>query len=72
MFCVLEHRTFHQDLVLYVKINKHKPEVVVSAFNPNTREAEAGRPLNLWPAWSMKGVPGQPELYREILSQKAK
>jgi hypothetical protein len=44
--------------------------VVVHAFNPSTREAEAGGFLSLRPAWSTKGVPGQPGLYRETLSQK--
>ena len=24
----------------------------------------------MWPAWSTEAVPGQPELYREILSQR--
>jgi hypothetical protein len=44
--------------------------VVAHAFNPSTREAEAGGFLSLRPAWSTKGVPGQPGLYRETLSQK--
>jgi hypothetical protein len=43
--------------------------VVVHAFNPSTQEAEAGRFLSSWPAWSTKWVPGQPGLYRETLSQ---
>jgi hypothetical protein len=46
--------------------------VVVHFFNPSTREAEAGRFLSSRPAWSTKGVPGQPGLYRETLSQKKK
>jgi hypothetical protein len=45
---------------------------VAHAFNPSTWEAEAGRFLSLRPAWSTKGVPGQPGLYRETLSQKTK
>jgi hypothetical protein len=45
---------------------------VVHAFNPSTREAEAGGFLSSMPAWSTKWVPGQPELYRETLSQKTK
>jgi hypothetical protein len=46
------------------------PGVVVQAFNPRTREAEAGEFLSLRPAWSTKWVPGQPGLYRETLSRK--
>jgi hypothetical protein len=41
-------------------------------LNPSTREAEAGRFLNLRPAWSTKWVPWQSGLYRETLSQKIK
>jgi hypothetical protein len=43
---------------------------VAHAFNPSTREAEAGRFLSSKPAWSTKRVPGQPRLYRETLSGK--
>jgi hypothetical protein len=43
--------------------------VVAHAFNPSTWEAEAGRFLSSRPAWSIERVPGQPELYRETLSQ---
>jgi hypothetical protein len=43
---------------------------VAHAFNPSTREAEAGGFLSSRPAWSTKWVPGQPGLYRETLSQK--
>jgi hypothetical protein len=46
--------------------------MVAHAFNPSTREAEAGRFLSSRPAWSTKWAPGQPGLYRETLSQKAK
>jgi hypothetical protein len=48
--------------------------VVVHAFNPSTREAEAeaGGFLSSRPAWSTKWVPGQTELHRETLSQKTK
>jgi hypothetical protein len=46
--------------------------VVAHAFNPSTREAEAGRFLSSRPAWSTKRVPGQPGLHRETLSQKYK
>jgi hypothetical protein len=41
-------------------------------FNPNTQEAEAGRALSVWPAWSAEQVSGQPTLQRETLSQKSK
>jgi hypothetical protein len=46
--------------------------VVVQAFNLSIQEVEAGRFLNLKPAWSTKCVSGQPGLYRETLSQKNK
>jgi hypothetical protein len=42
--------------------------VVVHTFNPSTWEAEAGGFLSSRSVWS----PGQPGLYRETLSQKAK
>jgi hypothetical protein len=45
---------------------------VAQAFNPSTWEAEAGRFLSSRPAWSTVGVPGQPGLHRETLSQKSK
>jgi hypothetical protein len=35
-----------------VKIHIHKPGVMVHAFNPSTREAEAGRFLSSRLAWS--------------------
>jgi hypothetical protein len=41
-------------------------------LNPSTWEAQAGRFLGSRPAWSTKGVPGQPGLYRETLSRKNK
>jgi hypothetical protein len=46
--------------------------VVAHAFNPSTREAEAGGFLSSRPAWSTKWVPGQPGLYRETLPRKTK
>jgi len=46
--------------------------VVAHAFNPSTWEAEADGFLSSRPAWSTEGVPGQPGLYRETLSQKNK
>jgi hypothetical protein len=44
--------------------------MVAHTFNPCTQEAEAGGFLSSRPAWSTNCVPGQPELYRETLSQK--
>jgi hypothetical protein len=44
--------------------------MVVHAFNPSTREAEAGGFLSWRPTWSTKWVPRQPGLYRETLSWK--
>jgi hypothetical protein len=46
--------------------------VVAHAFNPSTREAEAGGFLSSRPAWSTEWVPGQPGLHRETLSRKNK
>jgi hypothetical protein len=46
-----------------------QPGMVAHAFNPSTREAEAGGFLSSRPAWSTKWVPGQPWLCRETLSQ---
>ena len=46
--------------------------MVAHAFNPSTREAEAGGFLSLRPAWSTKRVPGQPGLYRETLTRGEK
>jgi hypothetical protein len=54
-------------------LNENKSQswaVVVYTFNPSTWEPEAGGFLR--PAWSTEWVPGQPELYRETLSQKTK
>jgi hypothetical protein len=39
------------------------------AFNSSTWKAEAGGFLSSRPAWSTEGVPGQPGLHRETLSQ---
>jgi hypothetical protein len=36
----------------YTYIQANKPGVVAHAFNPSTREAEAGGFLSLRPAWS--------------------
>ena len=46
--------------------------MVAHAFNPSTREAEAGGFLSSRPAWSTEWVPVQPGLHRETLSQKRK
>jgi hypothetical protein len=46
--------------------------VVAHAFNPSAWQAEVFRLLSLRPAWSTERVPDQPELHREILSQKKK
>ena len=51
-------------------INGHEPGVVAQAFNPSTQEAEAGR-FEFKVSLVYK-APGQPELYRETLSQKTK
>jgi hypothetical protein len=50
--------------------SKRNPElgVVSDAFNPSTRETEAGGFLSLRLAWSTKRVPGQPGIHRETLS----
>jgi hypothetical protein len=45
---------------------------VAHSFNPSTSEAEAVGSLNSRPAWSIDRVPGQPELYRQILPGKTK
>jgi hypothetical protein len=52
-----------------IKTNKW-PGVVAHAFDPSTREAEAGGFLSSRPAWSTKWAPGQPGLHRETLSRK--
>jgi hypothetical protein len=58
--------------ILLIKNINSGQAVVVHAFTPSTweAEAEAGGFLSLRPAWSTKGVPGQPVLYRETLSGK--
>jgi hypothetical protein len=38
----------------HFKKSKQSRAVVAHAFNPSTREAEAGRFLSLGPAWSTK------------------
>jgi hypothetical protein len=63
---------FSAEICFFKKKKENKPGIVVHAFNPSTREAEAGGFLSLRPAWSTKWVPGQPGLYRETLSLKKK
>jgi hypothetical protein len=46
------HQCFLQNCLQLKQMDK--PGVVVHAFNPSTREAEAGRFLNSSPAWSTK------------------
>jgi hypothetical protein len=58
--------------IAVLKIHIRGRAVVAHAFNPSTREAEAGGFLSSRPAWSMESVPGQPGLQRETLSQKNK
>lgn len=45
--------------------------VVVHDLNLSTGEADTGKSLSLWPAWSTEQVPGQLVLHREILSQNS-
>jgi hypothetical protein len=45
---------------------------MVHAFNTSTWKAEAGGSLSLRSAWSTERVPGQPGIYREILSGKSR
>jgi len=44
--------------------------MVAQSFNHSTWEAEAGGSLSSRPDWCTEGVPGQPGLQRETLSQK--
>jgi hypothetical protein len=46
--------------------------MVAHAFNPSTWESKEGRFLSSRPAWSAQCFPGQPGLYREILSHETK
>jgi hypothetical protein len=71
LMCIYHACTHKHTYYLRLKIN-YEPGVVAHAFNPSTREAEAGGFLSSRPAWSTKWAPGQPGLYRETLSQKTK
>jgi hypothetical protein len=62
----------HAFLIATIKKTTGQLGVVVHAFNPSTREAEAGGFLSSRPAWSTEWVPGQPGIYRETLSRKNK
>jgi hypothetical protein len=46
--------TYKMEYYLAVKINEIQPGVVAYAFNPSTREAEAGGFLRSRPTWSTK------------------
>jgi hypothetical protein len=59
-----------QPHLFFNKKQKQAWAVVAHAFNPSTREAEAGGFLSSRPTWSTKWVSGQPGLYRETLSPK--
>jgi hypothetical protein len=54
------------------KKTKKERDASGAAFNPSTGEAEADGSLSSRSAWSTQGVPGQPGLHREALSQKTK
>jgi hypothetical protein len=41
-------------MIGFTAIKRKEPGMVAHAFNPNTREAEAGRFLSSRPAWSTK------------------
>ena len=41
-------------------------------FNPSTQEAEAGRALSVWPAWSAEQVSGQPRLLNREQKEQQK
>jgi hypothetical protein len=58
--------------MMCIKKGDEKLDMVAHAFNPSTQEAETGGFLSSRTAWSTKWVTGQPELYRETLSQKKK
>jgi hypothetical protein len=71
----LTHIHGKQKKFKYLKKKEKKRKergMVVHAFNPSTREAEAGGFLSLRPAWSTEWVPVQPGLHIETLSRKDK
>lgn len=53
-----------------LKLILEKPNMVVNAFNLIGRVVKTGESLNLRPALTTEGIPGQAELQRETLSQK--
>jgi hypothetical protein len=55
-----------------IKNSQPSLALVEHTFNSSTWEAVAGKFLSSRPAWSTECVSGQPELYRETLSQKKK
>jgi predicted RNase H-like nuclease len=65
------NRNHHNCFCEYLMAKQNKLGVMAQAFNPSTREAEAGEFLSSRPAWSTEWVPGQPGLHRETLSGKA-
>jgi hypothetical protein len=48
------------------------PGMVAHAFNPNTREAEAGGFLSSRPAWSTERVPGSQDYTEKPCLEKTK
>jgi hypothetical protein len=65
----ISHLVLLSSLMKLSKVQQ-KPGMVAHTFNPSTWRTEAGGFLSSRPAWSTKGVPGQPGIYRETLSQK--
>jgi hypothetical protein len=65
------------DIQIHIKksvLKKHscKPGVVTHAFNPSTREAEAGGFLSSRPAWSTKSYTEKPCLEKPKKKKKRK